>query len=104
MLKSNITNLQFILDNKPQYSISFDKQQEKKQVPASRTMDYSVPRYFSSVWHENRTENWTPNFTKLETETETQNYWLFGSISVRFDWVFGFRWKSTQGEVDWLYF
>ena len=30
MLKSNITNLQFILDNKPQYSISFDKQQEKK--------------------------------------------------------------------------
>ena len=29
MLKSNITNLQFILDNKPQYSISFDKQQEK---------------------------------------------------------------------------
>jgi len=30
MLKSNITNLQFILDNKPQYSISFDKQHEKK--------------------------------------------------------------------------
>ena len=29
MLKSNITNLQFILDKKPQYSISFDKQQEK---------------------------------------------------------------------------
>jgi len=30
MLKSNITNLQFILDNKPQYSTSFDKQQKKK--------------------------------------------------------------------------
>ena len=36
MLKSNITNLQFILDNKPQYSISFDKTTGKKQVPASR--------------------------------------------------------------------
>ena len=31
MLKSNITNLQFILDNKPQYSINFDKQQEKNR-------------------------------------------------------------------------
>ena len=40
MLKSNITNLQFILDNKPQYSISFDKQQEKNQV--SWYFDFSV--------------------------------------------------------------
>ena len=31
MLKSNITNLQFILDNKPRYSISFHKQQEKNR-------------------------------------------------------------------------
>ena len=31
MLKSNITNLQFIIDNKPQYSISFDNKQGKNR-------------------------------------------------------------------------
>ena len=55
MLKSNITNLQFILDNKPQYSISFDKQQEKNRFqPASinnskRTMLYGTTRMCPDV-------------------------------------------------------
>jgi len=55
MLKSNITNLQFILDNKPQYSISFDKQQEKNRFqPAGinnskRTMLHGATRMCPGV-------------------------------------------------------
>jgi len=47
MLKSNITNLQFILDNKPQYSISFDKQQEKigSSQQDYRLFGFSVLRF-----------------------------------------------------------
>ena len=47
MLKSNIINLPFILDNKPQYSISFDKQHEKNRfqpagLPTIRFLGTSV--------------------------------------------------------------
>ena len=84
MLKSNITNLQFILDNKPQYSINFDKQQEKKQV--SRYFGFSV-RYDIETETEpkNRTsQNWKP---KPNRKTELPTFRLgFGSVrfGVRF--------------------
>ena len=84
MLKSNITNLQFILDNKPQYSISFDKQQEKNRFG-------SVSRYFGSVWHRNRSRSRTPNFTELEIETKQKNRTTDYSVRFRFSSVFGFR-------------
>ena len=59
MLKSNITNLQFILDNKPQYSISFDKQQKK-----NRFQPAGLPTIWFlgfSVWY------------GIETEAETEH-------------------------------
>ena len=79
MLKSNITNLQFILDNKPQYSIPFDKQQEKQ---VSRYFGFSV-RYGIETETEpkNRTsQNWKPKPNR-KTELPT----------IRFGSVFGFR-------------
>ena len=75
MLKSNITNLQFILDNKPQYSISFDKQLEKT--------GFSVFRFFGLVWHRNRNRTELPNFTELETETEPKNRTTDFSVQFR---------------------
>ena len=89
MLKSNITNLQFILDNKPQYSISFDKQQEKK-LGSVRFLGTSV-RYGieTEPETEHRTsQNWKP---KPNRKTEL--------LTIRFGSVFGFRWKSAQGDV-----
>ena len=82
MLKSNITNLQFILDNKPQYSISFDKQQGKKQV--SRYFGFSVRYGIETETEPNyrTSQNWKP---KLNRKTELP------TIRFGFGSVFGFR-------------
>ena len=79
MLKSNITNLQFILDNKPQYSISFDKQQEKNRF-LGISVRYGIetetePNYRTS-------QNWKPKPNR-KNELPTIRFG-FGS-------VFGFQ-------------
>ena len=87
MLKSNITNLQFILDNKPQYSISFDKQQEKNRfqpagLPTIWFLGTSV-RYgieTQSKAEQRTSQNWKPKPNR-KTELPTIR---FGFGSVRF--------------------
>ena len=94
MLKSNITNLQFILDNKLQYSISFDKQQEKKQV--SRYFGFSV-RYGieTKAEAEHRTsQNWKP---KPNRKTELPTF-RFGFGSVRCS-VFGEKTPRVRNNI-----
>ena len=79
MLKSNITNLQFILDNKPRYSISFDKQQEKNRF-LGISVRYDIE---TEAEAEHRTsQNWKPKPNR-KTELPTFRFG-FGS-------VFGFR-------------
>ena len=85
MLKSNITNLQFILDNKPQYSISFDKQQEKYMFLGILVFRFGV----AEKPKPNRTTEL--HRTGNRNRTEKPNFRLFGSVSIRFGSVFGFR-------------
>ena len=88
MLKSNITNLQFILDNKPQYSISFDKQQEKK-LGSVRFLGTSV-QY--GIETEAEAEHQTSQKWKPKPNRKTE------LPTIRFGSVFGFRWKNAQAE------
>ena len=94
MLKSNITNLQFILDNKPQYSISFDKQQEKK-LGSVRFLGTSV-RYGIETEAEHRTsQNWKPKPNR-KTELPTIRFGsvrcsVFGEKAPRVMWVVDFH-------------